>query len=284
MKLRFPGLALVLIMLLLFSSLSQRPPATSLSVGGGSVGTGLIVPLYGQFNATNGQWDQLVIAKTAHPEIPIVAIVNAANGSGTARDDGYASAIQKLRTAHILVLGYIWTSQGQRPISDVEQDSVNYLNWYDVDGVYFDQMAQQPGMEAYYSSLTQYAKSLGMVMTVGNPGASTALSYVGTVDTIVIYETVGPPSLSYLASWEKTGFGRQNFAFIAFDVPGFNQTYAKVAAASVGYMFLTDAKNYFVMPSYFPEQLSLLQSQLSSPRPALGPWSPAATSIYRQGA
>jgi Spherulation-specific family 4 len=272
MRSRFPELALVLIMLLLLSTLSPRAPASPRAGVGGNVGTGLIVPLYGQYGMPNGEWDQLIRAKVAHPAIPIVAIVNAANGPGNAKNEGYASAIEKLRVAHILVLGYVWTSQGQRPILDVEQDIANYSNWYGVDGIYFDQMAQQTGMEFYYASLTQYVKSLGMVMTVGNPGASTALSYVGTTDTIVIYESDGAPSLSYLATWAKSGVGRGNFAFIAFDVPNFNATYAKDAAASVGFMFITDAKNYFVMPTYFSKQLSLMQAQLGPPQSGLGAW------------
>lgn len=280
MGLRFPALALILIALLLVPSLALRVPASP-STGGENVGTGLIVPLYGQYGLDNGEWDQLIQAKVSYPAIPIIAIVNAANGSGSAKDDGYAAAIQKVRDARILVLGYVWTDQGQRQIGDVERDIANYRSWYAVDGIYFDQMSQQSGNESYYASATQYTKSLGMIMTVGNPGTYIALSYVGTVDVLVVYEQPHLPSLSYLASWAKNGVGRENFAFIAFDVPDFNQTYAKIAAASVGFMFITDAKDYFVMPTYLPQQLALLQSQIASPHPVLGAWSPAALPSWR---
>jgi hypothetical protein len=172
---------------------------------------------------------------------------------------------------------------GQRPILDAERDIANYSNWYKVDGIYFDQMAVKPGEESYYESLTQYAKSLGMGMTIGNPGTSTSLSYVGTVDTLVIYENSSAPRLSYLASWDKTGLGRGNFAFISYGVRDFNQSYERVAAASVGFMFITDSKNYFVLPTYFSRQLSLLQSEQGSPQSIGNAFTPAAVAVLKPG-
>jgi hypothetical protein len=273
MWLRDPAIALILVMLLL-PLVAVSAPAVTHS-GGENVGTGLIVPLYGQYGLPSGEWDQLIQAKAAYPQIPIVAIVNAANGSGNAKDDGYAAAIRKVQAAHILVIGYVYTSLAQKPLADVRQDVANYKAWYGVDGIYFDQMSEVAGNESYYANATQYAKSLGMVMTVGNPGTYIALSYVGTVDTLVIYERPQLPTLAYLASWLKSGDARSNFAFIAFGVPDFNQTYAKAAAASVGFMFMTDAKNYFVMPSYLSKELALLQSQLGPTSTGAGAWSPA---------
>lgn len=276
MWLRFPAIALVLVMLLLLPSLvlSVVPQHS----GGGNAGTGLLVPLYGQSGLPNGEWDQLIQAKASYPEIPIVAIVNAANGSGSAKNDSYAMAIQRVQAAHILVLGYVFTSLAQRPLAEVKQDIANYKDWYGVDGVYLDQMATVAGNESYYANATKYAKSLGMVMTMGNPGTYIARSYLGTVDTLVIYERPQLPNLAYLQSWTKSGAGKSNFAFIAFDVPDFNQTYAKAAATSVGLMFMTDAKNYFVMPTYLSNELALLQSQLVLPQTGVGAWAPAVVS------
>jgi hypothetical protein len=139
-------------------------------------------------------------------------------------------------------------------------------------------MSEVSGNESYYANATQYARSLGMVMTVGNPGTYIAQSYVGTVDTIVIYERPQLPTLAYLRNWTMSGAGKSSFAFIAFDVPDFNQTYAKAAAASVRFMFMTDAKNYFVMPTYLSKELALLQSQIVRPRSGIGAWSPEAIS------
>ena len=110
------------------------------------------------------------------------------------------------------------------------------------------------------------ARNAGMTVTMGNPGANTSLSYIGTVGTIVISESVGVPSLSYLAGWDKAGDGKGNFAFIARGVPDYNSTYLEDAAASVGFLFISDASNYFALPTYLFKEMSSLQSLASDAR------------------
>jgi hypothetical protein len=249
---------LLLIPLLLLPSLLQSGAVAAQPAA--SPPTGLIVPLYGQVGP---EWEQLIQAKQAYPAVPVVAIVNAASGSGDARNSGYASAIDSLKAVGIVVLGYVSTREGERPIKSLETDIAEWRSWYGVDGIYFDQMPQRPDMEGYYAYMTQFAKSHGMTVTMGNPGANTSLSYIGTVGTIVISESVGVPSLAYLAGWDKAGEGKGNFAFIARGVPDYNSTYVEDAAASVGYLFVSDASNYFSLPTYLSSEMSSLQSVAS---------------------
>jgi hypothetical protein len=204
----------------------------------------------------------------------VVAIVNAASGSGDAKNTAYASAIDSLKAVGIVVIGYVSTREGGRSIKSVETDIAAWRSWYGVDGVYFDQMPQRSGMEGYYAFMTQFAKSHGMTVTMGNPGANTSLSYIGTVDTIVISEGVGVPSLSYLAGWDKAVSGKGNFAFIARGVPDYNSTYVEDAAASVGFMFVSDASTYFAMPAYLSSEMSSLQSLASGAHVARNSFSP----------
>jgi hypothetical protein len=253
-------IALILIPLLLLPSLLQA--GTVAAQPGASSTTGLIVPLYGQVGQ---EWERLIQAKQAYPAVPVVAIVNAASGSGDARDSAYASAIDSLKAAGIVVVGYVSTREGGRPIKSLETDIADWRSWYGVDGVYFDQMPQRSGMEGYYAYMTQFAKSHGMTVTMGNPGANTSLSYVGTVGTIVISEGVGVPSLSYLAGWDMAGNGKENFAFIARGVRDYNSTYLEDAAASVGFLFISDVSDYFALPAYLSGEMSSLQWLASGP-------------------
>lgn len=238
---------------------------------GASSATGLIVPLYGQLGP---EWEELIQAKQAHPVVPVVAIVNAASGSGDARNPAYASAIDGLKAAGIVVLGYVSTREGGRSIKSLETDIAEWRSWYGVDGVYFDQMPQKSGMEGYYAYMTQFAKSHGMTVTMGNPGANTSLSYIGTVGTIVISEGFGVPSLSYLAGWDKSGNGKGNFAFIARSVPDYNSSYVEDAAASVGFLFVSDASNYFALPTYLSSEMSSLESVAIGAHVQLNPFMP----------
>ena len=225
--------------------------------------TGLVVPLYGQLtqiHPVTGEWAQLIDARRSNPSVPIVAIVNPANGSGAEQNPGYAEAIGELRTAGVVVLGYVSTLQAQRPIFSVQAEIVDYRFWYHVDGIYFDQMPQQPGNESYYSGMTTFAKSLGMSMAMGNPGAATSSSYIGTVDTLIVYENGTVPSLAYLASWDRAGIGKESFAFIANEVPRLNETYIDQAARLVGFMFISSSGSYFTLPSYFSQEAGMLRS------------------------
>jgi hypothetical protein len=269
-------IAFILIPLLLLPSMLHSGAAAAQP--GASSATGLIVPLYGQLGP---EWEQLIQAKQAHPGVPVVAIVNAASGSGDARNLAYASAIDGLKAVGIVVLGYVSTREGERPIKSVETDIAEWRSWYGVDGVYFDQMPQRSGMEGYYAYMTQFAKSHGMTVTMGNPGANTSLSYIGTVGTIVISEGFGVPSLSYLAGWDKSGNSKGNFAFIARSVPDYNSTYVGDAAASVGFLFISDASNYFVLPTYLSSEMSSLQSLASSAHVALNHLAPLRMLVAR---
>ena len=62
-------------------------------------------------------------------------------------------------------------------------------------GILFDEMNKVGGHESYYSAAARYAKSLGHTSTVGCPGTDVPSTYVGKVDTVLIYESQGYPSL-----------------------------------------------------------------------------------------
>ena len=62
-------------------------------------------------------------------------------------------------------------------------------------------MANKPGQRvALLQGLTAYAKGSGIDYTIGNPGADSKPSYVGTVDTILIYESSGLPAADKLGA------------------------------------------------------------------------------------
>ena len=199
---------------------------------------GIIVPLYTY--PTSSTWDTMAKVKATYPSVPTVAIVNPDNGPGGAKDANYVSGIQKLQSAGITVLGYVSTVYTSRSSSAVKTDIDAYKSWYpSINGIFFDEMANWAGGESYYKSLNGYAKSKGYTFTVGNPGTDTLPSYIGTVDSIIIYETDGLPLLSYLKGWH-TGYDKKNFAIIPYKVGSPDAAYVTSAAASVGYMYLTN--------------------------------------------
>jgi len=219
-----------------------------------------MIPLYTYPGST---WTNVIAVENANPGVPIVAIINPNSGPGGSMDPNYVSGILSLQAAGVVVIGYVPTGYGSRSISEVESMVNDYKSWYPVTGIFFDEMSNVAGYEGYYSTLNAYANSLGLTYTVGNPGADTIPSYVGTVDTIVIYENQGLPSLSSLEGWHSD-YGKGNFAMMAYGVQSINQSYPSTASPHVGYIYITNAElpnPYDALPPY----LAAVANALATP-------------------
>jgi hypothetical protein len=244
-------LALALMLFVPFSGLPLTVAA--------SPPTGVIVLLY--FTA-GSQWDGVIQAKIAHPAVPIVGIINPANGPGGQSDASYAALTQKLQSAGVVVLGYVYTSYGSRDSSAVKADINNYAGWYKVNGVFLDEMAYWSGQETYYSNLTSYAWSIGLTLVLGNPGTDTVSSYVGSVDTIVIYENSGFPNPSSLGGWHA-GYAKTNWAVLAYNVDSLAKSSVNSASNNVGYVYVTNGAYPYPwnsLPPYFADLVATLDS------------------------
>jgi hypothetical protein len=234
--------------------------------------TGLIVPLYSYLGPT---WTQIIQIHKDFPNVPILAAINPSNGPGAFLDRNFLAGVQSLQNAGIGVLGYTTTGYGNKNLSALEATSSQYWSWYHVDGMIYDQMPNwdynSPNgswyyhgpdgtyLPQYFSSLTSYDKSLGMTLTVGNPGADVPPSFIGTVDTIVIYESPGAPNLSFLDGWH-TSYPKSNFAIIAYAVSPYSQAYVQSASQYLGYIFLTDGIYIGDLPSYLNTTLTTLSA------------------------
>lgn len=241
--------------------LETGPDPSENSVYSSPSPTGIIIPLYTY--PTSSTWSEVIQAKIKFPAVPIVAVINPASGPGTSPDPNYAAGINSLENAGVTVLGYVHTSWGTRNISTVESEVKDYQLWYNVSGIFFDEMASVAGYESYYSTLNNYSKNLGFKMTVGNPGSTVAPSYVGTLDTLCIYENTGFPSMPLLQNSTKGG-GKQNFAAISYNVLNLSATFQTEASGYVGWEYITTGQPpnpYDSLPSYFQSEVSNLASE-----------------------
>ncbi|MHB8566811.1 MAG: spherulation-specific family 4 protein [Nitrososphaerales archaeon] len=224
-----------------------------------STPTGVIVPLY---SYPGSDWNIVEQAKYAHPSVPIVAIVSPDNGPGSSQDPNYVSGVDNLRSAGVTVLGYVYTSYASRSSASVIADINTYKSWYNINGIFFDEMSNVPGNEAYYLALSTYAKSIGLGFTVGNPGRIVPASYIGTVDCIVTYENQGLPNISSLASLDAN-FSKNGLAAISYGVNALDTSFAQSASKYVGYIYLTDnslPNPYSELPPYFSSLVASLDT------------------------
>lgn len=238
------------------------PKRTHIYFGGSGGGTpstlaGTIVPLYTY--PTDSSWSAIVTAKNGHPTVPVIAVVNPASGPGSTVDSNYTTGINKLRTAGIKVLGYVATGYAARSEALVQTEMDRWRSFYPaVDGIFFDEMSYVGGQENYYRRQDSYARSKGFTYTVGNPGTDTISSYVGVVDTIIVYESAG---LKTLPTWYQ-GFPRERFAIIPYEVPSVDAAYIASTKQMIGFIYMTNdaliPNPWDSLPAYFPTLLGEL--------------------------
>jgi hypothetical protein len=232
--------------------------------GGGSGGSGspsgTLVPLY--TDPSSPTWVAVASAKKSHPTVSVIAVINPSDGPGSAKDASYVSGTQALKDAGVIVLGYVATGWGATSATSIVQPAIDkYVAWYPaVTGIFFDEQASDAGKEAYYSQLSQYAKSKGHTMTVGNPGADVAESYVGTVDMMLIYESKGNPTAASLGGWHAK-HDRKNFGIIPYGVAKLDAAFVQSAKQWIGYHYATDddlPNPWDSLPPYFDALVSEL--------------------------
>lgn len=218
--------------------------------------TGIIIPLYSYPGET---WDNLIKEKNSYPSVPIVVIINPDSGPGV-RDPNYATGIKKLQSSGIMVLGYVYTQKIDTVT--IKNYIDDYKNWYNVNGIFFDEMSNIPGNETFYLYLSNYAKSIGLNYTVGNPGTDTLPTYIGTVDNLVLYDNPGLPLVSLFGGWH-TNFTRNNFSIVSYGVPDINKTYVENVAKHVQYMYVTNStlpNPFNTLPKYLDSLMGMIEN------------------------
>ncbi|HVC27528.1 MAG TPA: spherulation-specific family 4 protein [Nitrososphaerales archaeon] len=226
----------------------------------------LIVPLY---TYPGVSWTSIIQAKEANPGVAMVTIINPDNGPGFSIDQNYVNGINSLRAAGVVVLGYDHTSYGARPLATVEADINSYKSWYNLSGIFFDEMANVAGYEGYYSALNQYAKSVGFNFTVGNPGSAIPASYIGTMDVIVAYENQGVPNTASLAAMTN-GVPANHFAVIAYGVNVWNGSEVSNIYNYASYVYVTNdtlPNPYGALTGDFSKMVTDLSSPFQSSVP-----------------
>src|SRR2546428_3530620 len=264
------------------------PHYASAASSTGVTRTGVMISLYisptsntcGQYGGpgTTNCYDAIISVHNLHPSVPMVAKVNPSSGPGTAPDATHLNGYNKLKAAGITVLGYVPTHYAADSIASKEILIDDYKNWYNLDGIFFDEM-KNSGAESYYSTLTNYVKNVdGMKMTVCNPGTSVPQSYVGTCDTIEIAESAGLPSLSTLQSRTfYPNYDKSNFFMLAHDTNSIVQTDVTDRMPYVGYEYITndvEPNPYDTLPYYFLDEVAYLDTGSSAPPTSTSPSSP----------
>jgi hypothetical protein len=250
LKLRvFIGLAVVA----LLAALAAYSSATTDSAAR------MIVPAY--FDPPGRLWTKALTAPA-----PTILIANPDNGPGSSAEPAYERMITHARADGHLLIGYVYTSSGARPIVTVERDINRWAQFYGIHGIFFDEVSQSVAQLSYYRTVTNYARSHGATVTVLNPGTVPARGYfsLGAIvvtfeDTYAAYRHPGFPAwLRHVPAGEQ--------ANIVYAVPNLADARATLAAMhghGVGVGYVTGAGQngsnpYASLPSYYDDETDWL--------------------------
>src|SRR2546428_1589502 len=101
--------------------------ATARTGSASTSGSGIVIPLYTY--PTDGSWAETLQAKNAHPNVPIIAVINPSSGPGGSSDLKFVQGVKNFQAAGIIVLGYVATGYASHLISSLESQIGSYENW-----------------------------------------------------------------------------------------------------------------------------------------------------------
>jgi len=233
----------------------------------------ILIPLYNYPNWYDDSllylWDDVAIAQS---EVSITAIINPNNGpDGGPPNDDYQHGLEDLREAGVTILGYVYTSYGDRKIKEVKDDVALYDQYYDLDGIFFDEVANTKNRIGYYRALYRYInRKTDLDHVVLNPGTTTHRKYLigrkPAGDTAVTFEDT---YLKWINSEEPPKWVKrlapERFAFLTYEaIDGISMKAAIDLATkrNYGYVYVTDDGGdnpWDTLPSYWQEMIDYIK-------------------------
>jgi len=238
---------LFVVLVLLFSSCGSGGSSGSSDVS--SNFSGLLVPAYFRDEAL---WDVLERVPSS-PNFYIV--VNPNSGPGTEPDPFFSDVISKLRRDGKTPIGYVYTSWGERPLTEVKADIDRWLEFYpEVSGFFFDEVLLDTDKLSYYREIYSYVKSKGRYAVVLNPGTLPTNEFFSISDLIVVFEA----DYSKLKGFTASPYVEKS-ACVVTDVPETEwKKVLNVLKGKCSFVYITSESGsnpYSSLPDFFDDEV-----------------------------
>ena len=206
-------------------------------------------------------WDRLM---KAADRVPITAVVNPSSGPGKELDPNYRALIREAVARKVVVIGYLTTSYGERPVADALADIEQWATLYpEIRGFFFDSQAQEARHVPYYAKLREaaLAKIPGAVV-VTNPGTSCSEAYFSRpiADLACLFERPEGFPLFHLPDWADH-YQPDRFAVMPYgvgDLQVMNEYLARATRGRIGWVYVTDASGdnaWGRLPRYWDQEV-----------------------------
>jgi hypothetical protein len=183
--------------------------------------------------------------------------------------------MNKLSSAGVEMIGYVYTSYGARAISDVQKDIDTYASKYPgVTGIFFDEASDSSSEISFYTQAYNYVMSKGFKHSILNPGVQPDQGYTSISTSIVVFEDAGSKvsSLSF-SSWvtcaptsaAKTGY-KYKFSGIAHSTASGSASsiISSFKTKGIGMVYVTDGAagccTYNDLVTYYSTEASSISS------------------------
>jgi hypothetical protein len=219
----------------------------------------IVVPAY-FYPSAGSPWNAMTASAD---DVRITAIMNPGSGPGNFKDSNYVAAVNSFRAAGGRVIAYVDTSYTAVPIATVKANIDKYNTWYEIDGIFFDQMSNTGPISRlnYYKEIYDYVKGIDADWEVmGNPGTNTLEQYLTmpTADRLMTSENFGSEYAGYQSSPWVFEHPRSAFVHLIHTEPSGEVMLTDVALAverNVGGIYVTnDPLNpnpWDTLPSYW---------------------------------
>jgi hypothetical protein len=195
--------------------------------------------------------------------------INPAGGPGTVADPAYVRAVARARAAGITVLGYVHTSRGGRPASDVKAEIDRYHRWYGVTSIFLDEAATSRDALSYYRTLARHVHANGGLVVV-NPGVTPDQGYANLADVVVTFEgdaaayAAAPAPPAWTATYPASRFGQLVYASTASNL---GMVLSRAAARHASHLYVTDdalGNPWDTLASYYERESAALTSDCAA--------------------
>jgi hypothetical protein len=161
-------------------------------------------PSYWYPSATAGSpWARAVASS---PPLDLV-VINPDSGPGERADAAYVAQVARAHAASatLSVLGYVHTSYGTRTPAEVHADVAAFFGWYDVDGIFVDEVSADATSAPYFAELAAFIRAQrapaaargaakaragagAAPLVVFNPGTSLDEAFEPSFDVVMSFE------------------------------------------------------------------------------------------------
>ncbi len=239
----------------------------------------ILLPLYiypNWYDRDKYAWKQVALAAK---KVSIWAIINPNNGPDRSPPNtDYQQGIKDLQQAKVKIVGYVHSNYGKRKFKAIEADIDLYLQYFNVDGIFIDEVASTKDELQYYQKIYQYIKSKSkQYRVIINPGTDLDESYVRqpVADVAVIFENNQNQWKNYRPPIYTQKYSPQRFAALIHTTDNaklMKNALDRAIKDRFGYIYVTndstDTANqnpWDSLPIYWQQQVNYIQKLNAMP-------------------